>query len=86
MGSNVAADQVRTTRYSSRVGLELIVENHSVKLDEIGDSAVTLSAPTSVRVGLAEVVMHVEGQPERWTVEILPHDRDALDIPIRTVS
>jgi hypothetical protein len=86
MGSNVAADQVRTTRYSSRVELELIVEGHSIKLDEIGDTSVTLSAPASVRRGLAEVVIHVDGQPERWTVEILPHDRDSLDIPIRMVS
>jgi len=64
----------------------LVVDGCSIKLDEIGDSAVTLAAPASVRVGLAEIVMRVDGHPEEWTVEILPHDPDSLDIPIRAVG
>jgi hypothetical protein len=71
------------TTHSSQVTLRLAVNERTIPLAQIARDWVILAEPTELEPGPAEVVLHVDGTPERWTVEVLPHDSGSCRVPIR---
>ena len=55
----------------------------TVSLAQIARGWVILAEPRKLEPGPAEVVLHVDGVPERWAVEILPHESGSRRVPIR---
>jgi len=74
------------TTHSSQVTLRLVVNERTVPLAQIARDWVILAEPTELPLGPAEVLLHVDGAPERWTVEILPHEGGSRRVPIRDLQ
>lgn len=71
------------TGYSSRVRLDLIVDGRTIPLAKMAHDRVVLAAPTRLQPGDAEMVLFVDGVPQRWAIEILPHEPNSLRVPIQ---
>jgi hypothetical protein len=69
--------------HSAQVTLRLVVNKRTIPLAQIAHDWVILAEPTQLEPGPAEVLLHVDGTPERWTVEILPHDCGSRRVPVR---
>jgi len=71
--------------HSSQVTLRLVLDGRTIPLAQIARDWVVLAGPTELDPGPAEVVLHVDGAPKRWTVGILLHDSGSRRVPIRDV-
>jgi len=68
---------------SAEVSLRLVVGGQTIPLSQIARDWVILAEATELEPGPAEVVLQVDGAPERWTIEILPHEVGSRRVPIR---
>jgi hypothetical protein len=72
--------------HSAEVSLRLVVGGQTIPLAQIARDWVIPARPTELLPGPAEVVLHVDGAPQRWTVEVLPHDQGSRRVPIRDLK
>ena len=69
--------------HSAEVSLRLVVGGQTIPLAQIAATGSFSAKATELEPGPAEVVLHVDGAPERWTIEILPHEGGSRRVPIR---
>jgi len=58
------------TGYSSKVSLELVIENQTVPLAQIGGDRLFFDHPVEFTSDSGEVVMNVDGVIRRWRVSL----------------
>ena len=76
----------RSVGHSARVQLTLVVNGRSLRLAKAGPDLVVLAEPATLATGPAELVLHVDGAPVRWEVEVLPHEPGSTRVPIRRLT
>jgi hypothetical protein len=79
-------EQKAALTHSAQVSLRLVVGGRTIPLAQIARDWIILAEPTELKPAPAEVVLHVDGVPERWTVEVLPHDQGSRRVPIRDLN
>ena len=74
-----------TRGFSAVVRMELITNDVTFPLSQIGPDQVKLKGSGAVPVGIGEVRLYVDGQLETWRVRILPAAEGAAWVPIENV-
>jgi hypothetical protein len=80
--SNPMTDANGTTGYSAEVSLQLRVNGCVFPLAQMGFNRVILREETPIPEGPAEVMATIDGETERWAVEIADRHLTRRVVPI----
>ncbi len=73
--------------HSAKVDLQLHVDGLVLSLAQVGPELCVLTNPAALPTGIAEIVVTIDGQVQRRTVELLPHTMSKnCRIPIRSAE
>lgn len=83
---HLPAGFANSSSHSAEVRLQIVVDGQTLDLAKVGSTFALLSKPHRLKPGRADVLLHVDGNPCQWAVEILPHEEGDLRIPTRLLD
>jgi len=75
-----------TGGYSARVRLHLVVNGTEIPLSQVGPHRLVLQEPVELSARVAEVRIEIDGEVDRWPVELVEMLAGSRDVAIRLVA